>query len=315
MQKLIVLTTFIFIFISQVFADELSEGYKSFINNDIKQAYNHFIAASQVPDTKAEAFLMLSLMSTVDKEEAISFNYFLDFYKNSPDKDAYTIALFHHKSVLGYASLKTESQLNWLLELQKRTDLNPTLRAYVCEATGKHYEAIYNIKKSKEFLSKIGAVMEWQIVGDFENISASGFEKEYKQNQKAALNILKNFSKKNFNTDALKTLSDEYIQSGQVNEGIDLLKQLIEYHPFNDYYYKELGLYYLKAGNYDAAKQYLEECLRIAPYYGPYHGNYARVFEEKGDKDNAIKEYKLDIAYHPDDYETIKKLRSIGYKQ
>ena len=639
MQKPIIITILIFMFISQAFADELSEGYKSFINNDIKQSYVHFTAASLVQETKAEAFLMLSLISTVDKEQSVSFNYFLNFYKNSPDKDAYTMALFHHNSVLGYSIIKTEAQVNWLLELDKRTDLNSTLKAQVCEILGKHYEAIYNIKKSKEYLSKIGAIMEWQIVGDFENISASGFdknygpvthpepeiifknkvngdikwfdlykqvdgkwidftnnfncnntlvfaqtfcssptnqavylrigtsgslklnvndqlifseeeernngidtyvipvqiskgnnrillqigcskidqlnfmmratdkdgntvsnlsfskkynpynknvqdisapiisyaeeyllkkinespeklvnylvlataylnndkihnaleilkkaqaiapncsyildqllelyirdknrtsasltqeklklvdpdnpgvlnyliddalssgnykdariyldkkeslygknkdffvyklkltskenkaqeysalldeslsfypneydfvydkfnfEKGYKQNQKGAISILKNFAKKNFHPTALKTLSNEYFQSGQVNEGIDVLKQLIEYRPFCDEYYKEFGLYCLNAGNYNDAQQYLEACLKIAPYYGPYHGNYARMFEGKGDKDNAIKEYKLDIAYQPSDYDMIKKLRSLQSKK
>jgi tetratricopeptide (TPR) repeat protein len=74
-------------------------------------------------------------------------------------------------------------------------------------------------------------------------------------------------------------------------------------------------MYYLKAGNYDAARPYLEECLKIAPYYGPYHGNYARVFEEKGEKDKAIKEFESDITYQPGDYDAIQKLRNLQSKK
>ncbi|HNW56465.1 MAG TPA: transglutaminase domain-containing protein [Bacteroidales bacterium] len=639
MKKLFIILVFIFNLVSRVSADELSEGYKSFINNDRRQAYLHFSSASKIPETKNEALLMLSLLSTVDKDADECFRYFVDFYNSCPDRYAYTQALFRSKCVLGFNTKKSEAQLNWLQEMLKQSDLNPTLRAHVLEDLGKHYESIYNLKKSKEYFSKIGAVMEWQLAGDFENISASGFdkdyspvthpepeavfknkinadikwfdlykqvdgkwvdltynfnctntlvfaqtfckspsdreiflrigtsgslkvwindqllfkeeeernngidtyiipakvakgnnrillqignskleqcnymvratdsegnplsdltfskvytpynkttqemplpgvsfaeeflqkkiienpeklvnylvlataylsndkvfdalgilqkaqtlapncsyiqdqlfelylrdqdrtsasltqeklkmldpdnpnvlnylinnalnsenykdahryiekkenlygknidlfgyklrlaslenkaeeysalldeayslypndydlvydkyqfEKDYKQNQKSAVSVLKNFIKANYNKAAIMTLSEEYIQSGQAGSGVELLKQLIEYNPFNDFYYKELGMYYLKTGNYDVAQQYLGESLKIAPYYGPYYGNYARVFEEKGDKDNAIKQYENDIMYSPGDYNAIKRVRDLQSKK
>jgi tetratricopeptide (TPR) repeat protein len=638
MKKILLVSFLISFFAANIFADELSEGYKSFINNDIKQAYQHFTAAAGIPETKAEASLMLALISTVDKPET-SFNYFMEFYKSSPDKDAYAYALFHHQCVLGYESLKSPAQVAWLKEMQQRTDLNSTLRANVLEELGKYYETILDLKTAREYFSKIGAIMEWQVVGDFENISASGFdkdygplshpepdavfknkigadikwfdlykqvngkwidftnnfyckntlvyvqtfcnspadqtvmlrigtsgslkiwvndqllfkeeeernngmdtymvpvklnkgnnrillqvasskidqcnfmmrvtdlkggllpdlsfsktyqpyshttqdipalqvssteeflskqveehpeklvnylvlanvflsndkihdalnvlkkaqeiapncsylmeqmlelyvrdqdrtstslvqeklklidpdnpivigyliqndfssqnykearkyieklenlygisknlylyklklsseennaeeytslidkaytlypndydivyqkysfEKDYKQNQKAAFKILKDFSKKYFNKNILENLSDDYIKAGQANDGIKVLNQIIEYLPFSDYYYKLAGSYYLQAGNFDAANKYFAECLKIAPYYGPYHGNVAKVFEGKGDTENAIKEYQLNILYQPDNYEIIRKLRTLESKK
>jgi tetratricopeptide (TPR) repeat protein len=639
MQKLFFITSFIFILIFNVSADELSEGYKSFINNDRTGAYLHFTAASKMPESKTEALLMLSLISTVDKDASEAFRYFMDFYRSSPDKYAYTQALYNTKAVMGFNPMKSDAQLNWVMEALKQPDLNPGLRAHLMETAGKHFESVYNLKKSREYFSKIGALMEWQIVGDFENISASGFdkdyapvshpepeavfknkinadikwfdlykqvdgkwidllynfnctntlvfaqtfcksnsdqkiylrigtsgslkvwvndqlvfreeternngidtyiipvkiasgnnrillqignskleqcnfmmratdtegnpltgltfskryspygkttqempvplvpfaeqfllgkikenpeklvnylvlataylsndklydalgilqkaqalapdcsyiqdqlfelylrdqdrtsasltqeklkkidpdnpsvlnyiindafnsenyvdarkyidkkeklygknlellnyklklasqqnkaeeysalideacalypndydiiydkykfEKDYKQNQKSAVTVLKNFIKNNYNKSALKTLSAEYIQSGQARNGIELIKQLIEYNPFDDFYYKELGLYYLQAGDYEAAKQNFEESLKIAPYYGPYYGNYARVFEEKGEKENAIRQYELNVIYSPGDYDAIKKIRTLQSKK
>ncbi len=639
MQKLLLSVTFMFLLVSAVFADELSEGYSAFIKNDIKQAYQHFTAATLVPETKAEAFLMLSLLATVDQEQPVAFNYFQEFYKSAPNPDPYAMALFRHKSVLGYESLKTKAQIEWLLELKKRADLDPTLRTHVYDEFAKYYELLHDLTKSRDNFSKVGAVMEWQIAGDFENISASGFDKDYapiahpepdavfknkinadikwfdlykqvpgkwvdftynfncenvvifaqsfcnsmadqqaylrigtsgslklwvndqllfkeeeernngidtyiipvkifkgnnrillqigcskidqcnfmmrvtdkegnllpnltfskkyqpysktsqevqapvaslaesfltaqiqkypeklvnyivlanaylsndkihdaldillkaqsmapncsfileqlselyirdknrtstslteeklkaldpdnpdvlnyiinnafeaenykdarqyiekkeklygenkdllyykiklalaekkaeeygalidkaynkypddytfvynkfslekevKHNQKGAIRLLKEFTKSYFNRSALKTLSDEYIESGQDNEGVDILKKLLEYCPFSDEYNKQLGLYYLHSANYATARPYLEECLKIAPYYGPYHGNYARLFEESGDKGKAIEEYKADIAYKPDDYPAIRKLRELQAKK
>jgi Flp pilus assembly protein TadD len=141
------------------------------------------------------------------------------------------------------------------------------------------------------------------------------YEKESRQNQKVAIRVLKDYSKEYLNSSILKALSQEYIQSGQYDDGISLLRKLIEYLPANDEYYKELGIFYLQAGSYSNAKPYLEECLKIAPYYGPYHGNYAVAFEEMGEKEKAIDEYKADILYKPDDYDAIKKLRSLQSKK
>ncbi len=639
MQKLISLITFMFIVFLKLSADELTEGYSAFINNDIKKANEHFIAATHDQDNRSEAFLMLSVIASVYSDETKAFNYFMDFYKNSGNAEPYVLALIHSKGVLGYNRLKTKEQLNWLMELIKTPRLNPKLKAQVFEELGKYYEMVHDIKKSREYFSMIGAIMEWQITGDFENISASGFDKNYdpvyhpepdyifknklnadikwfdlnkqipgkwidftynfncdntlvfaqtfcnstsdqtiylrlgtsgsvklwvndqlifnepeernngidtyvvpvrllqgnnrillqigcskisscnfmaratdvagnpennilfsrnfksynksrqeilpvvtsyeeiyllnqinehpdklvnylvlansllsndkiqdameiilkalkiapncsfilnqlselyvrdkkktsnsltqekikaidpdnpnvlnyntidafnsgnikyarsyiermellygenkdlyffkirlassenkpdeygklvnsafllypddydcvflkykyekesKQNKKGGIEVLRNYTRKFNNPDALKVLADEYIESGQVQESIEILKKLIEYNPDNDDYYKQLGNLYLKTGNTLLARQYFEGCLKIAPYYGPYHGNYARVLLKAGDIEKAINEYKLNIVYKPDDYEAIKKLRSIQAKK
>ncbi len=639
MQKFLLSFALLLLFISKICADELSEGYKSFINNDINQANQHFKTASQVEETKAEAYLMLSLLATINKENDTAFNYFLNFYNNSKNPDPYTMAMFYHNSVMGFDYLKTKAQINWLEGIIKRPDLNTKLKASVFEELGKYYEAIHDIKKSREYLSRIGAVMDWQIAGDFENISASGFDKEYqpinhpepeavfknklnadvkwfdlsnqihgkwidftynflcensliyaqtfcnspsdqlvflrigtsgslklwindqlifkeeeernneidtyvvpvkiskgnnrillqigcskidrcnfmmrvtnkegelvenipfsvkyepyiktvqdiptaitsfeeeyllgqirehpdklvnyliltndyllndkiheamdvilkaqkfapncsfilnqlcelyirdkkktsvsltqeklksidpdnpnvlnyminfafssnnikdarkytekkeqlykenedllyykmklassenkpeeyealvnksyskypyhydfvnikfqfeknnKKNKKGGVEVLKKYTKQFFNAEALKVLYDEYLESGQVYQCIDILKMLIGYHPFNDDYYRELGLLYLQLGNNILAKHYLEACLKIAPYFGTYHGNYAKVLLKTGEPDKALIEYKLNIEYKPDDYQAIKKLRSLQAKK
>jgi Flp pilus assembly protein TadD len=639
MQRYFTLTILVMFSISGVFADEISEGYKAFIANDINNAYAHFTAATQDPNEKAEACLMLSLLASVDKDQSVSFGYFRDFCASAPNADPYIYALMHHSGVLGYSSLQSKEQLDWLLGLLKKPNLNASLKAHVNETLAKYYEYTYDQKSSKDYFSRIGAVMDWQIAGDFENISASGFdknyppivhpepdavfknkvnadvkwfdlykltpgkwidftanfyinstmvfaqtfcnspseqtvylrvgtsgslkiwindqllfqepeernngidtyiipvkmfqgnnrillqigsskidqcnfmlratdkdgnplsnlsfsgtykpynktvqeipvpvtsfaeeyllkqleenpekllnylvlanaylmndkvhdaldilqkaqkmapdcsfileqlielytrdqdrtltslteerlkqvdpdnprtlnyqinsafeaknytdvrkylekkeklygenddvlyykrhlaseennaeeytallnksylkhpedynivydkyqfEKGYKQDSKEGIRILKDFTKKYCHASALNLLSDEYFQAGQASNGIEILKKLIEFFPSSDGYYKNLGMYYLQAGNYSAARQYLSQAILIAPYYGPYHGNFARVLEETGETDQAITEYKADIAYRPDDYDAISKLRKLQSKK
>jgi len=141
------------------------------------------------------------------------------------------------------------------------------------------------------------------------------FEKNYKQDQKAALKVLKDFTKNYFVKDAEQSYSNELFSSGQVKEGLSILEKLRDFYPFNDSYYQQLGLFYLQTGNLQLAKQNFEECLRIAPYYGPYHGNYAKIFVELGEKEKAIEEYNANVIYRPDDYEAIRKLRELQSKK
>jgi hypothetical protein len=156
MKKLIFCFAFTFLIIANTYADELSEGYKSFANNDIKQAFQHFTAASLIPETKAESFLMLSLISTIDKDGPTSLKYFIDFYKSSPNPDPYFKALFNHSIFSGYEGLKSKEQMNWKLKVNERTDINSTLKAYLLESIGKYYEALSDKEIERVFFEDWG---------------------------------------------------------------------------------------------------------------------------------------------------------------
>ena len=118
-HRFIVLLLSLIVLNSLIYSNELSDGYESFIKNDIKSAYQHFISATSQTECKSEAFLMLSLMSSVYKDQTTAFNYFLEFYKSSPNPEPYIMSLFKHNNVFGYNSLISASQLSWLNELLK----------------------------------------------------------------------------------------------------------------------------------------------------------------------------------------------------
>jgi len=179
MRKIIFIISCFILNISYLKSNELSEGYGSFIKNDIKQAREHFKSASLSDSSKAEANLMLSILATIDQDQETAFKYFLEFYKYSKNPDPFIMALWHSECVLGFEKVKSKEQLKWLEGLLQRQDLNSTLRANANEDLGKHYESVNELKKSKEYFANIGPVMDWQIVGEFENISASGFDKNY----------------------------------------------------------------------------------------------------------------------------------------
>ena len=179
MRRLLMLCVVAVVSFSMVLSNDISDGYNLFIKNKLKESRESFIKASQVIETKAEANLMLAILATIDKENEAAFDYFLNFYNSSPNPEPYIMALWHHQCIIGYESVKTKAQVKWMESLLDRPNLNTTLKADICEDLAKHYEAMQNLKKSREYFARIGSVMDWQIVGDFENISASGFDKNY----------------------------------------------------------------------------------------------------------------------------------------
>lgn len=158
---------------------ELEAAWKSFYANDRQQARLLFEQASRNAAMKAEAHLGLSLLATIDKTDADAFAEYTRFATASPDHYPYTFALWSTTSITAGGGRKSQAQLAYLQNLSKDERANGTLRAMAQSILGSHYEVTNKHKQAEAAYSQIGAITDWQIVGEFENISASGFNKDY----------------------------------------------------------------------------------------------------------------------------------------
>jgi cytochrome c-type biogenesis protein CcmH/NrfG len=157
----------------------LEAAWKSFYANDRQQARELFSKATKDAATKAEAHLGLSLLATINKPNVEAFAEYARFATANPDHYPYTFALWGTESVTAGSGKKSAAQLAYLQNLSKDERANGTLRAMAQSIIGSHYEATNNGKLAETAYSQIGAITDWQIVGEFENISASGFNKAY----------------------------------------------------------------------------------------------------------------------------------------
>ncbi len=192
MKKLQILNLIIFLFTlsSSLFADEsnLDKGWEYFKTNDYEKAREYFKLAIKEGDSSmvAEANLAMSLMASIVEKPGDAFSYFKEFYKFEKESSPYLFALWYSESVNGkYGAAKGKEQLEFFTELANSPSVNETMRASANFVLGKHYEASNNFSKANDFFEKVGAVMQWQAVGEFENISASGFDKDFPPVHKA----------------------------------------------------------------------------------------------------------------------------------
>ncbi len=159
--------------------NNLREGWENVKNNAWAEARENFKAAAKDDKTAAEAYLGLSLLASVDKPSKEAFDYFLEFYEAHPNPYPYIFALWLTPSIVKDFERKTDDQLDFFKELADDPKANGTLIADANEILGRSYDKINKRKKAVKFYSRIGTILEWQIIGEFENISASGFDKDW----------------------------------------------------------------------------------------------------------------------------------------
>lgn len=159
---------------------DLQKGWDSFNKNDYFKAREYFskVTASDSKD-KAEAYLALSLMATIDKTSDEAFKDFEQFYTNSDNPYPYMDALWTSSSVMDGFGSKTEEQLAFLQKLLADPKVSGTMKAKVHSMLGDHYQESQQDKKADEEFSKIQSIDNWQLAGEFENISGSGFDKDF----------------------------------------------------------------------------------------------------------------------------------------
>lgn len=163
----------LFIFQKTLAGDpNLDKGWEYFAQNNYSEAKASFTKALSGSE-KAKAYLALSLIESAVGTHASIFDYHYKFVNSSANVDNYIEALW---------SLESGKKSDQELELLEK--LAETKKGFISvksnQALGYHYYAIKKNDKGDEYFNKIGAVKKWSVVGEFENISESGFDADYK---------------------------------------------------------------------------------------------------------------------------------------
>jgi tetratricopeptide (TPR) repeat protein len=168
----------------------LEQGWMALLKNDPQTAKNKLAEALNHPKEKQQALLWLTLLSENIPPAGDSFKHFQEFLKNEPNQAPYIFALWGSSAVSGGHGKKTPELLNFLQKVANRSDFDGSLRAMAYSLIGNHYETTKQKAEAEKAYSKIGAIENWSIVGEFENISGSGFDKSYETLKKPQLDAV-----------------------------------------------------------------------------------------------------------------------------
>lgn len=154
----------------------LQSAWKAFFENKTDTAKALFTQAAQ---NNPDALLGLSLIAQTDQAPAAAFDYFDKFYEQSKNAQPYIYALWTTSSVNASFAKHTPAQLDFLKKISENTDYDGMMTAMANSMIGGHYAAWKQYDKAKDAYKKISSIDNWQITGEFENISTSGFDRVY----------------------------------------------------------------------------------------------------------------------------------------
>jgi predicted Zn-dependent protease len=179
-KKSIIVCALLSLFSFVAFAGDYDKGWDALNRNDKPHAIEYFRKALKSdPARKSNAMAALILLEAYEMNSA----GFLDRYPNPldvfTDINPYVYALWFNDAVLGDYGVKTGKQLANLERVLNEPRFHGSLKAAANYFKGFHYFSGQMMDSAALAFPKIGALESWQFVGAFDNISGSGFNKEY----------------------------------------------------------------------------------------------------------------------------------------
>lgn len=178
--KSIIVCTLLSLFSFVTYAGDYEKAWEALNKNDKTHAIEYFRKALKSdPARKSNAMAALILLETYE----VNNTDFLNKYPNPldifPEANAYVYALWFEEAILGNYGKKKGKQLDNLNRILSEPRFNGSLKAAAAYFKGMHYFSGQQPDSAEMIFPKMGALYNWQFVGAFDNISGSGFNKEY----------------------------------------------------------------------------------------------------------------------------------------
>lgn len=135
------------------------------------------------------------------------------------------------------------------------------------------------------------------------------------KDSKAAKQIVEGYYNKYHNENAIQILASIYMKEGNTDRALELLEERLNKLPYTSGYYLSYGQTLLNMQRYDKALEITNELLRLTPFEASTYNLKANIYKEKGDKENAISNYKKSLYYYPGYFNALDQLRLLDGKK
>ncbi|HEY5369682.1 MAG TPA: DUF3857 domain-containing protein [Hanamia sp.] len=151
----------------------LNENKRADAEKFLQQAMND-------PATAQDAFITHIYLETYSEKEDAITDFQPAFFEKAKNPYPYIYALWFNKAVVGpYGKKDANNQMKLIDALIHDPKTPGTLVAGADYQKGMHYLFSANFDKAQACYDEIGNIKNWQFTGPFENLSESGFYKDY----------------------------------------------------------------------------------------------------------------------------------------
>jgi len=126
-----------------------------------------------------------------------------------------------------------------------------------------------------------------------------------------AIEVVENYLEKNHNYKFTTYLSSLYIQIGEKEKGINIIKEYLDDFPYATAAYDILSNIYFNSEDYKIALDYINKGLEVSPYYAPFHSSIAQIYQQMNEIEKAKQAYRTSIEYNPLDYKSRTRLSNL----
>jgi tetratricopeptide (TPR) repeat protein len=156
------------------------QAWDALNHNDYAKASQYVQEAMKDKATFADNFITDIYLKTYNGKEDQVKNFEQAFYNTVENPYPYIYALWFNQAVLGDYGKKQEAhQLKILDKIISDPRAHGTLVAAAHYQKGLHYMFSNDFANAQKEYVQVGNIKNWQYVGPFENLSRSGFYKEY----------------------------------------------------------------------------------------------------------------------------------------
>ncbi len=161
-------------------SNNYENAWKSLNKNNRPEAEKFLEQAMKDPSSYADAYITELYVKTYNRKEDEVKNFISSFYKKTTDPYPYIYALWSNKALVGAIGKKTTSeQVDLMNNLVSDKNAPGTLVAAANYNEKIHYLFSGEFQKAASYSDAVGNIKEWQFTGPFENLSQSGFYKDY----------------------------------------------------------------------------------------------------------------------------------------
>ncbi|WEK33510.1 MAG: DUF3857 domain-containing protein [Candidatus Pseudobacter hemicellulosilyticus] len=144
---------------------------------------------------------------------------------------------------------------------------------------------------------------------------AYAVQKEVYKDKKGAMAIYGNWLKNNWDYNVVNTYAGILQEQGEHKQSLALKEELLREQPYDAGGFSDMAVYYYQQKQYGEAEKYIRRSLAIAPYNAEYWEQLGDIQSELKQSKEAVNAYELALAYNPNKYAAINKIRKLQGKQ
>jgi len=161
-------------------SDSLADaGWKAWQLPDYALAENQFRGSIEADPANSRGYAGLALLKNFQEQYPECWEALEKFSGKEPNIYPYIFSFWQTLRFRLYRQLRNTDLLEYLAKLSDGGDDRGTLRAQADEALEDFYREKHDLSTANKYHDKIHAISDWLLLGPFENLSASGYDKVY----------------------------------------------------------------------------------------------------------------------------------------